>query len=271
METDTEQERAFRLAGEGLEAMNAGENETARRLLHECMSIRQELGDQSGVAKALNNLANVDAQEGNEEGAKALWQQSLEIQRGLNNLRGMHCPLANLSGAAHRAGDYALMRDLEEQIVAVARELGDRDYLAHSLDSLMQTAMIQEDYAYARHLQQESLTIKRQLDLRDSLPNSLNLCADLAFAMQDFERSALFSGAYATQRALLERPQHPREKEELASRLTDLESHFGEAPCRSAYSTGKLLTLEQATDAAAEFCATPLPHAIMDSSFASRQ
>src|ERR1700712_3500487 len=87
---ESEEERATSLAREGLDAMNAGDNETARRLLQECMSIRQALGDQSGVAKALNNLANVDAQEGNEEGAQALWRQSLEIQRGLNNLRGMH-------------------------------------------------------------------------------------------------------------------------------------------------------------------------------------
>jgi len=254
---ESEQERAMDLAKQGLDAMNAGDNETARRLLQECMSIRQTLGDQSGVAKALNNLANVEAQEGNEEGAKALWQQSLKIQRGLNNLRGMHCPLANLSGAAYRAGDYALMRDLEEQIVTVARELGDHDYLAHSLDSLTLTAITQQDYTYARRLQQESLAIKKQLDLRDSLPNSLELCADLAFATQDFERSALFFGAYATQRALLERPQHPQEKEELAARFADIERILGEARCRAAYSRGKLMTLEQAIDAGAEFCAMP--------------
>ncbi|MCW3098489.1 MAG: hypothetical protein JWL77_4107 [Chthonomonadaceae bacterium] len=254
---ESESERATRLAKEGLDAMDVGDNANARRLFEECMAIRQSLGDQIGVAKALNLVANITIQEGDEEGAKTLWGQSLEMQRALNNLRGMHCPLANLSGAAYRAGDYVLLRDLEEQMVAVARALDDSEYLAHSLDSLTQTAIFLQDYPYARRVQQESLAIKKAVDLREDMPSSLKLCAEVASATHDCERSAVFYGAYAKQCALLARPQHLQEKEQLAADMAALESRMGEIPYKTAYSAGKLMTLEQAAEAATEFCATP--------------
>jgi hypothetical protein len=251
---ETEQERAVRLTKEAIEAININDNATARQLLEECMSIRQALGDPIGIAKTLTNLGIVDAQEGDESGARARWEQSFSMHRAANNPDGMLKSLCNLIGCAYRAGDYALMRSLEEQSVALVREGGDKRYLAASLDSLTLTVIYQQDYAYACRVQQESLAIKKAMDLREDVTSSLKLCAEIASAMQDCERSAVFYGAFAKQRALLARPQHPQEKEQLAADMAALESRMGEIPYRTAYSTGKLMTLEQAAEAATEFC-----------------
>ena len=119
---ESEPARSDRLAKEAIEAINAGDNITARQRLEECMAIRKSLGDDIGIAKTLTNLGIVDLQEGDEIGAKEKWEQSLVMHRTRNNPQGMLRSLCNLIGVAYRQGDYTVMRTLEEQSVALVRE-----------------------------------------------------------------------------------------------------------------------------------------------------
>lgn len=256
VENASEQERAMALAHEGLDAMNSGDNATARRCFEESRAIREAIGDQIGVGKALNNLANVSAQEGDEEGAQRLWQQSLELQRSLNNPAGTHCPLANMSSLAFRQGNYARMREMDEQLVALARTEGTQASLANSLDSLTLASILLYDYSHACSAQKESLEIKRALGGAD-LPYSLKLCAEIAKGTQQWEQAVLFYGARETRLRASDRPQHPQEQAEVAEAMANLERSMGVAAYRASYSTGKLMTMEQALTAAVEFCADP--------------
>lgn len=103
----------------------------------------------------------------------------------------------------------------------------------------------------------ESLEIKREDGFQERVPFTLKFCADITLALQDFERSATFYGVYLKQWALLGQPLPEPEREQIAAGLEELQSRLGEAAYKRAYSTGKLMTLEQGMDAAARFCADP--------------
>ena len=80
----------------------------------EGLAIRRQLGDQSGIAASLNNLANVFAQRADYSSAKTLYEESLAIRRQLGDRSGIAASLDNLGAVAHAQGDFVSARTLRK-------------------------------------------------------------------------------------------------------------------------------------------------------------
>jgi predicted ATPase/DNA-binding XRE family transcriptional regulator len=123
----------------------------------------RELEDISGIAIAVNHLANALIYQGNYTRSVALYEESLALRRQLGDKNSIGIVLNNLGFAADNQGAYAQAEHYHQESLALRRECGDEIGIALSLQSLGGVALHQGEYARAQALLEESLTRSRAL------------------------------------------------------------------------------------------------------------
>ncbi|HLV79226.1 MAG TPA: BTAD domain-containing putative transcriptional regulator, partial [Chthonomonadaceae bacterium] len=118
--------RAKALLGAGALSAEQGDYPAARALLEQCLALRRELEDRSGMGSVLNHLGRVAYEQGDMDAARALYAESLAICREAGNKQGVASALINLAGTTRLQGDLAATRALCEEALAISRELGDK-------------------------------------------------------------------------------------------------------------------------------------------------
>lgn len=177
--------RAKTIIGAGLLSERQGEYGVARARYAESLAIWQALGDQYGVALALNRLGNVALAQGDYAAARPLYEESLAMRQALDDKQGMAASLHNLSIVAHEQGDYGLARRLSEESLAFERQLGNKRGIAMSLNRLGNVARNQGDHVAAYHFFTESLSLRRELRDKQGTALALNNLGNLAYDQGD--------------------------------------------------------------------------------------
>jgi predicted ATPase/DNA-binding CsgD family transcriptional regulator len=178
----------------------------ARRCHEETLRLRQELGDQPGVARSLSNLALLDAYAGDWARARDAYEEVLRIWRALDERSLVALTLNNLSEVVSAQGDLDLARSLLEESLVMRRELGDARGLAYTLQNLGDVTLAQGDAARAGELLEESLTVFREIDSERGIAFALHSLGRLAFTTGDLVRSAAcHADALALRRTLADR------------------------------------------------------------------
>ena len=98
-----------------------GDYDTADGQYREALSIREELGDRSGVAGSLRFLGNVAYDRGDLDGAERWWRQSLETLEGTSDDSRRMSVLNNLGVIAHHRGDYEAAVALYDETEALGQ------------------------------------------------------------------------------------------------------------------------------------------------------
>lgn len=178
--------RAKALGAAGALASVQGDHEEARSLVEASLRMRRDLGDQHGVAAALNNLATLIAQQGDFGAARPMYEESLALRRELGDRQGVSASLNNLGNIAVELGDYAEARSLYEQSLEIARELGDKSAIVGALNNVGSAAAHQGDYAAARARYEESLTIARELGNKRVVSMVLNGLGAISVMQGDY-------------------------------------------------------------------------------------
>jgi DNA-binding CsgD family transcriptional regulator/tetratricopeptide (TPR) repeat protein len=189
----------------------------ARRCHEETLHLRQELGDQPGVARSLSNLALLDAYAGDWARAREAYEEVLRIWRALDERALVALTLNNLSEVVSAQGDLDQARALLEESLAMRRELGDARGLAYTLQNLGEVTLAQGDTARAGDLLEESLTIFREIASERGIAFALHSLGRLALATGDLVGSAGYhADALALRRTLADRQGVTADLERLA-------------------------------------------------------
>jgi predicted ATPase/DNA-binding SARP family transcriptional activator len=175
--------------GAGALHMKLGDLAAARARFEQSLALSRELGDQPGMAAALNTLGIVAHQQGNYPTARALYEQSLALCRALGDRRGIANLLNNLGIMAHFGGEYAAAWALHEESLALRRELGDRRGVASSLENLGRAAQSRGQYEQAQALYDESLALARELADQWGIALLLLRLGNLAQNRADYARA----------------------------------------------------------------------------------
>lgn len=183
-------ERARALHGIGTLAHNMGDNEKARSLLEEALSIWRELGDKEGMANGLNNLGWVACELNDLAKGQSLSEEGLALNRELGQKRGMAVALNNLGWLAHYRGEYDAARRFHEESLALRREIGDRRGIAFALSNLAWAEGYHGSYGKALELLEEPLAIIRSVQDNVLLGWALNVAAMVTYDRGDYERAA---------------------------------------------------------------------------------
>jgi predicted ATPase/transcriptional regulator with XRE-family HTH domain len=177
------------LYGAGTLAWGQGDFARAREALEQCLTLRRALGDQLGIAAALQNLSNVAAMQEDFAQARQWGDQGLAIRRALGDRLGIADSLESLGNIATELGDFARARLLYEESLSLARTLDNRLSIMTALHNLGLVASQQGDYGHAEALLSESLSLARDLGVPSYLAAVLNTCGGLAIRQGDCRRA----------------------------------------------------------------------------------
>jgi predicted ATPase/Tfp pilus assembly protein PilF len=155
--------RASGLAAAGLLAYRQSDYSATRALNEESLSISREVGDKSGVARALMGLANVDTEKGDYESAPAMIKEALELYRQLGDDLGTAQALLNLGWATMRPGDYVAARGYLEEALAFYESAGDRESVAFVQAGLGEVAIREGKLEQAADILEKSLALRKQI------------------------------------------------------------------------------------------------------------
>jgi predicted ATPase/class 3 adenylate cyclase len=176
----------------GRATMRQGDYARALALHEEGLALCRECGDTNGVATSLNNLGLLMTEQGNYAQAMEFHEESLRLRRELGDRRGLAASLNNLGLVAMEQGEYRRATAFHEDSLALHRELGDRSGIAMSLNNLGSVATQQEDYKRAEALHEESLALRRDLGDKSGIALSLFNLGWTATKQQEYARAAAF-------------------------------------------------------------------------------
>jgi predicted ATPase/class 3 adenylate cyclase/Tfp pilus assembly protein PilF len=146
-----------------------GDYTTAHRYGVDSLTLYRELGDTSGIAKAIGTLALVAERKNELTLAQGMYEESLALHRSLKDTPSVAIVLTNLGNLESWLGDFATARLCLEEALTIDRELGDKRGISFDLANLASLAYRQGDYRSAQALYQESLNIKQDLGDRGGM------------------------------------------------------------------------------------------------------
>jgi tetratricopeptide (TPR) repeat protein len=123
--------------------MEQSDYQVACAYLTEGLTIYRELGDQVGIARALNNLGLVAFHQADYATARVCYEESLTIKRTVGDKLGIPPTLENLGGLALRQGNYVLAHTCMTEAVALSWELGIKEVVVMGLELAGELALAQ--------------------------------------------------------------------------------------------------------------------------------
>jgi tetratricopeptide (TPR) repeat protein len=130
---DTRAEEAFALLEMGQVAYILGTRAEAKRWFERSMVLYRSVGDESGMADALEHLGDTALGSSDFLESERCYEQSLAVRQALGDRRGMADALLGLSDAAAHSGQPEEGQRLARKAVAILRETGGRADVAYSL------------------------------------------------------------------------------------------------------------------------------------------
>lgn len=195
--------RADALNSAAILAHHQSDNAGARRLYRQSLAIRRDIGDELGVAAAVNGLAHLDVSEGAYAEAKRKFEENLLVAEGLGKESLSAATLMNLGvveqllwtrNAQQRSHTCERARLLLEQARARFISLGNIRGAAQCLENLGSLALLEGSESDGRSHLGESLATRR------ALSDKLGIAECVRFLGQ----SALEQDAYQSSRKYFE-------------------------------------------------------------------
>jgi non-specific serine/threonine protein kinase len=240
--------RVKALRGQGLLAYRGGDYQKAMALVDESLVLARELGDQTGIARALTWRGNVILFQGDVDAARVLFEESLELSRKLQDEWWTATVLAQMGAVARRKGNYAKAVALSEESLRMFQTVGGKRYVAYALRLTGHAVRLQGDLDRARGLYRDSLALFGETKDKWVTTECIEGLALIATAQGHFERAARLFGADEAARETfgitMERAAHG-DYERL--RATTREG-LGDASFATTLAEGRAMTLEQAIE-----------------------
>lgn len=146
--------------------MKTNENLNAQALFEKCHHIYEQIGDQRGVARSLNNLGFIASIAGNYEQSLTYRLQSLAIFRQINDRYGIGSVLNNLGAIATDLGHYDQALTFHLESLEVRRQIGDRHGIGMSLSNIGMLYNQRQELEKAEEFLEQGLQLYREIGYR---------------------------------------------------------------------------------------------------------
>jgi tetratricopeptide (TPR) repeat protein len=176
-------------------AFRQGDNEEARRLSEEALTIARQANDPERIVDALVGLARVGLRDENPERVREVSNEGRAIARAAGNRYLERMPLHCLAEATRMAGNYEGARELYEESISLNRAFDDQSMITVEMNNLAAVELHEGRLDRATHLWQESL--RRSHHDRDLylVPYCVMGMGEVAAAARQFERAVWLLGA----------------------------------------------------------------------------
>ena len=206
----------------------------------------RERKDKASLAFALFFLGQDALQQEHFEQAKPLFEQSLALSRQIEDNGHTASTLLMLGLVAGGQKDYPQALAYNAESLAMYQRLGDRWLESFILENTADIWAEQGDYQKARALSQRSLSISQELGDRRTLSQILEQLAGLFDLEGDSQRATHLLGAVEALREIISVPVEPLDRAKRERLVARLRTSLDENTFATAWTEGKLMTLEQA-------------------------
>ena len=230
-------------------AVNARDRDdlaVAKLLFERCVAIWKELDEPASIARALSNLANVMKLQGDYERASTVYEECLTMFIKVGDGAGAAWTLNYQGDVAREKADFVAARAFCDQSLAAFRQLRDGWGIATALSDLATISCDQGDDAEANRLYGESIEMFGELGHKRGVARVLECLAASAAAQSRAEQSLRLAGAAAALRQQLGAPLTPAEARRLEKALEFARRTLGSAAGLTAWMEGWAMPVEQA-------------------------
>ncbi|OAR24178.1 hypothetical protein A8W25_17180 [Streptomyces sp. ERV7] len=147
----------------GMLAQQRGRLGEAEEWYRKSLTIKEELGERSGMAIGYHGLGMVAQYRGRHEEAVALYRKSLAIREELGNRPGMASVYHELGIARQLQGRLTEAEEWYHKSLAIEKELGDRGGMASGYHQLGALSQLQGRLTEAEEWYHKALAIKEDL------------------------------------------------------------------------------------------------------------
>ena len=173
----------------GIVAQERGSYEEALDWYRKSLSIKEELGDRSGMASSYHQLGRVAQERGSYEEALDWYRKSLSIEEELGNRSGMASSYHQLGRVAQERGSYEEALDWYRKSLSIMEELGNRSGMASSYHQLGVVAQGRGSYEEALDWYRKSLSIEEELGNRSGMASSYHQLGRVAQGRGSYEEA----------------------------------------------------------------------------------
>jgi predicted ATPase/transcriptional regulator with XRE-family HTH domain len=234
----------------------------ARHLLDESIELWREVGDQEGLANALDYLGLVTLYDGDVSETRALFQQTLPMRRALGRPWGLAMTLDKLGNLAYWERDDEAARPFYEESLQYMREAGHQHGMATELIALGRVAHQQGHEAEAAALFREALALSRELKAGEYTASCLEGLAGVDARAGRAVRSARLFGAAATLRTAMGAPLVGRLQVDYDRDLATARGMVDAETFATAYAAGAALPLDSTVAEALASEGRPSPETV---------
>ncbi|HEY67727.1 MAG TPA: tetratricopeptide repeat protein [Thermoflexia bacterium] len=173
-----------------------GEYDRAAAYHRDSLALREQLGDQAGIAKTCNNLAIVSWRQGDYEQAIAYYQRSLAIGEKIGQVAAVAWVYNNLGLIYRDQGKYDQAIDFYQRALTIHERIGDQLGVAMVLGNLGEVHRDKGGLMQAVKYLQSALGKSAEIGDREGLTHVHRLLAEIYLAQGD-PAQALRSGRQA--------------------------------------------------------------------------
>jgi predicted ATPase/class 3 adenylate cyclase/DNA-binding XRE family transcriptional regulator len=247
--------RAKAFSGAGTMAWQQGDYHNASLFHQEALALYRELGDQSGIAFALNNIGVQAHDQGDFEQAAVYYTEGLDLARASRDRQTVAYILHNLGEIAQYQRDYARALELYNASLAVSRELGNRWMIAYTQTALARVTHYQGDDDHATALFRESLMLLQAVGGKEGIAECLEAWAGLRGGQGHAPHAVRLYGAAAALRAAIGAPLSHAAQTDYERDLATIRGQLAETVFAEAWADGQAMPLEQVIAEALDYSA----------------
>jgi tetratricopeptide (TPR) repeat protein len=226
--------------------------QSARREYEEALSLLHAQGTRRDVADAFLKLGEIARELRDVEGTWNFAQEARRRFEELEDQVGLVRTLDQMCWVAMHRGDSQSSRRLMEQVIELAREVDDLASVFHGLGGLGHQARSEGEYARARSLYSESLALRRAAGDRYAMAQSVEDFAVLAGLEQQAERAIRLLGAVEAFCETVGARRSIGIAEAYERAIAEGRAVLGEAVFERAWAEGRTMSLDEATQYALE-------------------
>jgi len=236
-----------------LQTVQFKETHQARELIHEALSLAEEINSQNNIIYSYIQLSDADLFDEDFPSAEANANIALKLANKFNawleNFNGLR-QLAFIYWSTNRTD---LFFETAQELVKITKHQGLLSQVAESM-YLPAFAYIEKgDLKNARAVAAEAIHLSNESNTPSGLLNSLQICMVLSTIEKKYEQAAIFSGITERLSSTLPVYQYPVEERILESKIKETKKHLGAKAFKLANEKGQATTKEEAIKYALEF------------------
>jgi predicted ATPase/class 3 adenylate cyclase/DNA-binding CsgD family transcriptional regulator len=237
---------AFALNNLGGQALWLGDIVRGEQLLREALPLARAIGDGWLTGNILNNLGIHMRESGNSRQALMYYRESLELYREQGDRSLISIGLFNSAEALLDLGEHTQAAERLEEALAMARTQGNRLTAAFALQMLGRIGGAQGQIERAIGLYEESVALFQEVAFKRGAAEGLEALAALAAGERAYGRAARLLGAAEVLREASKTPIGPVERPAYDGTVAALHRRLDAATFAAAWNDGRAMTPRQA-------------------------